>query len=46
MAEQKPEKTMRERPAEQPEHVGGINAVAGGVDPAADENLLRLSGGP
>lgn len=46
MAEQKPEEMTREIRAEQPEHVGGINAAAGGVDPAVDENLLRLSGGP
>ena len=46
MTEQKQEKTRRERPSEQLEHVGGISASAGGVDPAVDENLLRLSGGP
>lgn len=27
-------------------HVGGISNDAGGVDPKADENLMRLSGGP
>lgn len=26
-------------------HVGGINEDLGGVDPRADENLMRLSGG-
>ena len=26
-------------------HVGGINEELGGVDPRADENLMRLSGG-
>lgn len=26
-------------------HVGGINEELGGVDPKADENLMRLSGG-
>lgn len=26
-------------------HVGGINEDLGGVDPQADENLIRLSGG-
>lgn len=25
-------------------HVGGINDELGGVDPRADENLLRLAG--
>lgn len=28
------------------EHVGGINASSGGVDPDIDETLMRLSGGP
>lgn len=27
-------------------HVGGVTDDAGGVDPAVDENLIRLSGGP
>lgn len=27
-------------------HVGGISNDAGGVDPEADKNLMRLSGGP
>ncbi|MDD4601264.1 hypothetical protein SDC9_08999 [bioreactor metagenome] len=27
-------------------HVGGVANDAGGVDPSADENLIRLSGGP
>lgn len=27
-------------------HVGGVNDELGGVDPMADENLVRLSGGP
>ncbi|SDF22150.1 hypothetical protein [Sporolituus thermophilus] len=27
-------------------HVGGIADDLGGVDPAADANLVRLSGGP
>ena len=27
------------------QHVGGINEELGGVDPRADENLIRLSGG-
>lgn len=27
-------------------HVGGISDDCGGVDPSADENLMRLSGGP
>lgn len=27
-------------------HVGGVTADAGGIDPAVDENLIRLSGGP
>lgn len=27
-------------------HVGGISDDCGGVDPKADENLMRLSGGP
>lgn len=26
-------------------HVGGITEDLGGVDPRADENLMRLSGG-
>ena len=26
-------------------HVGGISEDLGGVDPKADENLIRLSGG-
>ncbi|HEY3426010.1 MAG TPA: hypothetical protein VGL27_14525 [Negativicutes bacterium] len=26
-------------------HVGGIDAELGGVNPAADEELIRLSGG-
>ncbi|EGO63896.1 hypothetical protein [Acetonema longum] len=26
-------------------HVGGISDELGGVDPRADENLIRLSGG-
>jgi len=27
-------------------HVGGISDDCGGVDPNADQNLMRLSGGP
>ncbi|MDR3565668.1 MAG: hypothetical protein P4N59_30100 [Negativicutes bacterium] len=27
-------------------HVGGVNEQLGGVDPAIDETLERLSGGP
>ncbi|VBB06893.1 Hypothetical protein LUCI_2133 [Lucifera butyrica] len=27
-------------------HVGGINDFLGGVDPHADQNLLRLTGNP
>lgn len=30
---------------EQLNHVGGINEELGGVDPKADETLMRLSGG-
>lgn len=29
----------------EPVHVGGINDSLGGVDPKADENLLRLAQG-
>lgn len=42
---QKPEAEQQQVP--QPvEHVGGINASSGGVDPDIEETLLRLSGGP
>lgn len=27
------------------DHVGGVNEQLGGVDPQADENLMRLSAG-
>jgi hypothetical protein len=32
-------------PAQEINHVGGINEELGGVDPRADENLIRLSSG-
>jgi hypothetical protein len=32
--------------APQAQHVGGVTDEQGGVDPLADENLMRLSGGP
>ncbi|MCX7779874.1 MAG: hypothetical protein N2491_03020 [Negativicutes bacterium] len=37
---------MEKRPehnAEQIKHVGGVTDEIGGVDPRADENLMRLS---
>ncbi|HMM20128.1 MAG TPA: hypothetical protein PKA10_05260 [Selenomonadales bacterium] len=47
---------MRENDTRQPKditlpedklnHIGGVNAEAGGVDPDIDRNLMRLSGGP
>jgi hypothetical protein len=45
------EKTMEARESytvdhrQEVNHVGGINEELGGVDPRADENLMRLSGG-
>lgn len=43
---------QKQRPGAKPtknnelNHAGGISDDAGGVDPIADENLMRLSGGP
>ncbi|WP_312334777.1 hypothetical protein [Anaerospora hongkongensis] len=42
---QKPEAELQQVP-QLAEHVGGINASSGGVDPDIDETLMRLSGGP
>lgn len=39
----------KQRPTKPPaavSHVGGVSDQLGGVDPEADSNLVRLSGGP
>jgi hypothetical protein len=40
------EKRPREREITGLNHVGGVSDTLGGVDPAVEETLLRLSGGP
>ncbi len=37
--------TVAQQTDHQVVHVGGVNDELGGVDPRADENLMRLSAG-
>ena len=46
MTEQTPPKADDNAKKVRLSHVGGISSELGGVDPEADENLMRLSGGP
>lgn len=46
MTEKTPQKAEENPKAVNLSHVGGISTELGGVDPEADENLMRLSGGP
>jgi hypothetical protein len=40
------EKRLRDRKKDDLNHVGGVSDTLGGVDPAIEETLLRLSDGP
>lgn len=46
MIEKTPPKAEENPKALKLSHVGGISTELGVVDPEADENLMRLSGGP
>jgi hypothetical protein len=45
-AEKRPDEQDQQEAKNGLRHVGGLSDSLGGVDPAVEEDLLRLSGGP